>query len=119
MICTPPDNGRGFSSVYIDWPEYFRVHTNRINQLLLLFAVSFVFLIICVVQWRLAIDTNCHRRCDWRDGMTGTRPSTRSRGAATIHESGQFSALQILRTVRYFFRVRADWSPVAPVPCYR
>lgn len=50
MICTPPDNGRGFSSVYIDWPEYFRVHTNRANQLLLLFAVSFVFLIICVVR---------------------------------------------------------------------
>lgn len=36
--------------MYIDWPEYFRVHTNRINQLLLLFAVSFVFLIICVVR---------------------------------------------------------------------
>ena len=36
--------------MYIDWPEYFRVHTNRTNQLLLLFAVSFVFLIICVVR---------------------------------------------------------------------
>ena len=73
MICTPPANGRGFSSVHIDWPEYFRVHTNRTNLLLLLFAVSFAFLIICgdwpsaliaiaVAIGAMALQGRAHRR---------------------------------------------------------